>query len=202
MELKRWLLYRLKDVKMAKICLGMAVSDYIRSRTAGMMFTLAQKYPDMKLIIHQGPYVHQNRENVARDFLQTDCTHLFFVDSDMLFKPEVLDSLIKSDKDVIGAQYYRRVEREGVPVVNTRYNMPGMSMPNHPFVQSPLATGCLLIKREVFEKVPAPWFAVGLDEAGAWVGEDVFFSRKVGLAGIQMWMDGSLEVKHIGEHLY
>src|SRR3990167_484785 len=159
---------------LTKVCIGVAASDYIRTQTTGMLIALFKARPDMRLIIKQSPYVHHNREQVVDDFLETDCTHLFFVDSDMLFKPDVLDKLLASDKDIIGAQYNRRLGKEGVPVVKTRYNMEGVTMPNHPFKQHPVATGCLLIKREVFTKIPKPWFAVGLDEAKSWIGEDVY----------------------------
>src|SRR3990167_9844428 len=130
-----------------KVCIGVAASDYIRTQTTGMLISLFKARPDMKLIIKQSPYVHDNREQVVKDFLQTDCTHLFFVDSDMLFKPDVLDALLVDDKDIVGAQYNRRMGLEGRHVAPTRYDLPGMATPNHPFVNQVVATGCLLIKR-------------------------------------------------------
>ena len=185
---------------MAKVLLGMASSDYVRTRTAGMMYSLAQAFPDMKLVVVQGPYVDQNREAIATDFLASDCTHLFFVDSDMLFKPEVLTALLANDKEIVGAQYNRRIEREGVHVAPTRYDLPGMETPNRPFVNQVVATGCLLIKREVFEKIPQPWFATWED--GRRIGEDVFFCRKAKEHGISSWIDPTLQVFHIGEKMY
>ena len=87
-----------------------------------------------------------------------------------------------------------------MPVVNKRYDLPGMSYPNHIFKNYGVATGCMLIKREVFEKISRPWFALGMPEA--WLGEDIFFCRKCKENGIEIWMDASLSIKHIGEHLY
>lgn len=185
---------------MGKICLGIASSDYIRTQTVGTLVALFKARPDMKLIIKQSPYVHDNREQIVKDFLQTDCTHLFFVDSDMLFKPDVLDSLLEDDKDIIGAQYNKRIGREGVHVAPTRYDLPGMSTPDHPFVNQIVATGCLLIKREAFEKIPRPWFSMGTEEN--WLGEDVYFSRKARESGVETWIDPRLKVLHLGEYAY
>jgi len=185
---------------LTKVCIGVAASDYIRTQTTGMLIALFKARPDMRLIIKQSPYVHDNREQIAVDFLETDCTHLFFIDSDMLFKPDVLDKLLASDKDVIGGQYNRRIGKEGVPVVNTRYNLPGMSYPNHIFKNYAVATGCMLIQRVVFEKIPRPWFSLGTEEN--WLGEDVSFCRKCKENGIEIWMDASLPVGHVGEFVY
>ncbi len=183
-----------------KCCVGMAVSENMRTKTVGTLIALFKARPDMLFISKSGPYVFSNREQVAEDFLKTDCTHLFFVDSDMLFQPEVLDKLIADDKDIVGAQYNRRVEKENDPVVMTRYNMPGDQMPPKVFKNYAVATGCLLIKREVFNKIPKPWFFHGTEEAPK--GEDIYFCDKATKAGIDLFIDGSVKVGHVGEKIY
>ena len=183
----------------SRILIGIAASDYIRTQTTGMLIALFKARPDMRLIIKQSPYVHDNREQIADDFLETDCSHLFFVDSDMLFKPDVLDSLLAHNKDIVGARYYRR-GRDGVPVVNTRYDMPGASLPDHIYKNYAVGTGCMLVKRAVFEKVPKRCFEMGTREH--WLGEDLAFCKRAKEHGFETWEDPSLEVFHIGEKLY
>ncbi len=180
------------------ICIGIACSDYVRSQTVGMLVALFKARPDMGLIIKQSPYVHDNREQIVVDFLADprNFTHLFFVDSDMLFKPDVLDTLLADDKDIVGGQYYKRNGKDKDPVINTRYE----TLPPRLFVNYAVATGCVLIKREVFEKVPRPWFSLGTAEH--WLGEDVFFCKKAKEFGVEVWIDGRLEIGHIGEKIY
>ncbi len=186
---------------MTKVCVGMPVTEHTKSATVATLIALFKKHPDMAFISKRGPYVFSNREQIAEDFLKTDCTHLFFVDSDMIFQPEVLDKLIADDKDIVGAQYNRRVDKEGVPVVATRYQMnPNDQLPQRVFKNYAVATGCVLIKREVFNKIPKPWFFHGTEERPE--GEDIYFCRKATENKIDIFIDGSLKVGHCGEHLY
>ena len=185
---------------MTKVIIGMSVADYVRTQTVGTLIQLFQKRPDMGFIFEQGPYVSFNREEVAARFMNGDGTHLFMVDSDMMFKPEVLDALLAHDKEIIGARYYRRQGKEKDPAVKTRYDMPGMSLPDKIYKNYATATGCMLIKREALEKIPRPWFALGTEERP--VGEDIYFSEKAKKHGIEIWEDATLEVKHIGLWAY
>jgi len=51
--------------------------------------------------------------------------------------------------------------------------------------------GFLLVKREVFEKVPSPWFSF---ERG---GEDFYFCDKAGRYGLEIWADMSVLLGHL-----
>lgn len=56
-----------------------------------------------------------------------------------------------------------------------------------------LGAGCLLIKREVLEKVPRPWFRNHYGTAG---GEDMYFCDRVKEAGFEIWGDWSVQCTH------
>ena len=183
-----------------KIVIGMAVAETLRVQTVGTLIKLFQTHPDMGFIFEQGPYVSFNREEIAARFMNGDGTHLFFVDSDMTFEPSILDALIAHDKDIVGARYYRRQGKEKDPVVKTRFDLPGMSLPNHIYKNYALGGGCMLIKREVFEKIPRPWFSLGPIENPC--GEDIYFCKKAKENGVEIWEDGNLAVGHVGLKVY
>ena len=186
-----------------RICLGMAMFENAKTKTVGTLIQLFKANPDMGFIIEQGPYVFANREVVAARFMndQRNFTHLFFVDADMVFTSDVLDKLVAHDKDIVGARYFKRQGKEKEPVIKTRYDMPGVQMPDHIFKNYAVATGCLLIKREVFEKIPRPWFSMGTPERQE--GEDIYFSRRARECGIEIWIDPmENQIKHIGEYEY
>ena len=52
-------------------------------------------------------------------------------------------------------------------------------------------TGFLLVKREVFEKIPSPWYSF---EKG---GEDLYFSDKARQYGFDIWADMSVLLGHL-----
>ena len=185
-----------------RVCLGIAMFENCKTKTVGTLIKLFKSKPDMGFIMEQGPYVFANRETIVAQFMNDsrDFTHLFFVDSDMVFEPDVLDKLLAHDKDIVGARYFKRQGVEKEPVVKTRYDMPGVQMPNHIFKNYAAATGCLLIKREVFEKIPRPWFSMGTPEKQE--GEDIYFSRRARECGIEIFLDPTLSVGHVGEFTY
>lgn len=63
--------------------------------------------------------------------------------------------------------------------------------------------GFLLVTREVFEKIPKPWFVYGdpelrkrFDANENGPGEDVYFSIKARAAGFKLWIDSRAEFAH------
>jgi hypothetical protein len=114
------------------------------------------------------------RNSLAYDFLDTDCTHLMFIDADIGFNPEAIPPMLEADKDIICGMYPKKeidwlqVEKAvkaGVPanqlsqhtgafVVNAvgdAENVQGLM--NQPIEIANGGTGFMIIKREVFEKL-------------------------------------------------
>ncbi len=127
--------------------------------------------------------VTRARDSLAYTFMQTDCTHLMFVDSDIGFAAEDILSMVDADKDIICGLYprkeinWRRVAaavNRGVPpedldkyaalfVVNTLDGQPTGADTVDAAATAPVEVvnaGCgfMLIKREVLDglagKVP------------------------------------------------
>ena len=48
------------------------------------------------------------RDSLAHDFMQSDCTHLMFIDSDIGFWAEDILSMIAADKDIVCGLYPRK----------------------------------------------------------------------------------------------
>lgn len=55
-----------------------------------------------------GPNLILQRDLLAHMFLQSDCTHLLWVDSDMSFEPGLCEKLLSFDKPLVGTIYTRR----------------------------------------------------------------------------------------------
>ena len=114
------------------------------------------------------------RNGLARDFLDSNATHLMFIDADIGFNPNDIPTLVKADKEIICGIYPKKeinwpqVERavqNGVPA-NELHGYTGAFVVNlvnqqesqevvisEPVEISNGGTGFMLIKREVFEKL-------------------------------------------------
>src|SRR5574343_2073434 len=72
---------------------AMSVAETCQLATAlGVRVTLC--------IMRNNIFIDHARNHFARMFLETDCTHLFFIDSDLQFEPRAVLSLVKADMDI------------------------------------------------------------------------------------------------------
>ena len=139
----------------------------------------------MQCFTHIGCYIHIGRESIAKQALDYDCSHLLFVDSDILCPHDAIARLIAHDVPIVGARYNKKVS------------------PPEPIVKeditelSPVAfvpTGFLLIDTDVFRKIGAPYFS--FDDGAE--SEDVYFCEKAKKHGYEINCDPTILLGHIG----
>lgn len=58
--------------------------------------------------LYDDALVPRARNNIAHQFLQSDCTHLLFIDGDIEFKPEDVLSVLQKDVEVLGGPYAKK----------------------------------------------------------------------------------------------
>lgn len=153
-------------------------------------------------------YTHQAENQVALDFLAIeDATHIMMVEQDMILPDDALVKLAALDKPIASGLYFLRNGRGQpclyiktfTPADNPYPHAPVTAFPtDRPFQMDPrgggcVGLGCVLIKREVFEKVPEPWF----DLKAKGYGSDMFFATKVRQAGIPVWVDPTVRCDQI-----
>lgn len=121
----------------------------------------------------------------------------FWLDSDMQVPPNTIAQLLSHGKPIVGACYKRRTpphDLMGVPK-DSMIQTTGVA----PFIELP--AGCLLVRRDVFDKVGRWMILQPGEQADSDVGEDVVFSRKAIIEGFELWADLDLtrEVIHWGD---
>jgi hypothetical protein len=52
--------------------------------------------------------VQRARNLLVAKFLKSDCTHLLFIDSDIVFEPSIVIKLLRSDKDIVTVTYPKK----------------------------------------------------------------------------------------------
>lgn len=143
---------------------------------------------DIKFPVNRfGP--SEARYQIVQEFLNTDCTHLWMIDSDCC-PPQNLN-LLKHDYPVVCGWYYQfspSKDLKPFPCVFTEHPKIEHAVvsykknlwPNEPFRAAAAGTGCMLIRRDVLEKFDgANPFPYG-HRKGKIVGEDICFCLMIG----------------------
>lgn len=133
-------------------------------------------------------------------------THFMSIDNDMIFPPDGINRLLEQDKEIIGAHYNERrfPLRSTVKIADKNGNLQAgdISEFTQTFPVYSLGLGFVLIKMSVFDKLKKPYFNSPLDENDQFMTEDFYFFKKCQEAGIQVYCDPHITVKHVGTYLY
>lgn len=197
-----------------KICLGIPCTGTIRVETMISIIGILQATPhDILIEYRTGCYVEQNRTELIKTAIRENCEKIFFLDSDIMVEPNVINKLLALDKPVVGAAYNNRgMERDGDKfVVYSNVKMTGENgelistreLPKEPFLCAGVPTGAMLIDIETVKKLPMPWFDLEYFQDGSLeTGEDIYFCFKCRDNGIEVWCDPTIQIGHIGTFTY
>lgn len=192
-------------MKNALIFIGVPCLDTIKTETTTSLMNMAAvcKYP-AKLNVHKSCYVHVARNAIVKEALENGASHVMFIDSDMQFPGDSINTLMDHDKDIVGGLYFRR-QPPHWPTVMRIEDKKMMVVTNPPadklFQVDVAATGFLLIKTEVFKKIEPPYFYFNQFH-GKYVGEDTYFCVKARKNNIKIWIDPTIPLGHVGEYVY
>lgn len=136
-------------------------------------------------------------QNIRKIFIKNDHTHMLIVEADIFPKENIIDELLKYDKDVVSA-LYQIDKKKGIfnayhnfLVANNKTFSNLFIGPN--FLDGELkeingaGLGCVLIKREVLEKIEF--------RCGQW-SPDMYFWQDLKAYGFKGYVDTSIIVKH------
>lgn len=189
---------------------------------AGFAFALSETARDLdragigcEVALFSGDcHVDDARNRLVRDFLETDCTDLFFLDADMRWDASDLIRLVEAPGDIVGATYPLKQAKDGYPV---RWLSGERPIAGGLVECEALPTGFLRIRRHVLEKLaakaetfapksdgrsPIPLiFERTLRDGQRW-GGDYTFCMKWREAGGRIFVDPDVRLEHAGEHVW
>ena len=184
--------YRVWEGPMGLSAMAMAM------RTAAVFTKLStdDDKAGMLPIATSGCYIEDNRNGCVNFFLNSGIplTHLLWIDTDMQFPEDALLRLLAHDKDIVGANYRTRTPPYSCAGIyengDTEIMRPGLRL------MKQIPTGFLLVKFEVYQKLPFPWFKPGLSHEAR---DDVYFCRLAQAHGYKIWCDNDLskDIVHI-----
>lgn len=154
--------------------------------------------------------IHSARNILAEGFLNTECEWAFWLDSDMVLPSNTIPTMLRWAKklkaEFLTGVYYQRIG-EHRPLVLIRdekrdkwggFNVQPPAGDKRPFRVDYCGFGAVLTHRNVFEKLPKPWFKYDFIE-GKDFSEDFYFCEEARKANIPLWAIPELECLHIGQ---
>jgi hypothetical protein len=189
--------------------------------------------------------VTQGRQLCVSGFLGTDCTHMLFIDSDITFNYKMFERMVNYDKDICLVPYpvktidFQKIKAKikngnelDPMVLGNQYTLSVENQRNvkveNGFIEVERGpTGCMLIKRQVFDALikEYPEFTIKqhtlIDgklverehmynffdtywdpKAKTYTGEDFYFCKLAKHAGIKMYALIDEYISHYGEFGY
>jgi hypothetical protein len=167
--------------------------------------------------------VSRARNLLVRDFLDSKCTELLFIDSDINFEPEAIIRLMAwgsdAEKGIVAAVPRTRDTNKTYIAdldldESSQLTMNGMGLVRAQRV----ATAFMWVQRGVFEKLAAenPDWTYFDKRAGkdlsavfdfkvtreGYIGEDFLFCDRARAAGYEVWIDPTITLGHMGVQEY
>ena len=159
--------------------------------------------------------------------MESDCTHLFFIDSDIEFDAESILRALAFDKDIMAGAY----PKKALPIqyaMNFKFidqEKGQIRVENGAVEVLDASTGFFCIKRNVFDKIRqhypelhykndsnidekyAPYCYSFFDtiqdpEDNRYLSEDYTFCRRLQKIGGEIWIDLSTKLNHVGSYTF
>lgn len=165
-----------------------------------------RKVPTVQFMNSVRYIIHEARNALVQKAIELEATHVCFVDDDMIVPEEGLIKLLEHDVDIVCGLAFRRLPPYDPCIFkNLGKDIFPLEMIDKGLID---IDGCgsafILIRTEVFKKMPQPWYVWGDKSLGIYVdkgglGEDMSFSMRAKKMGFRVCCDTSLIVQHIGE---
>lgn len=187
-----------------KLFIGIPCSDTGRYRDFDNCLQKLVKPDDFIVHYQPGASIAKNRNIIIRLAMQSNCTHLLFLDDDMIFEPDLIVRLMAHDVDVVSAHCaIRYPDMEGkfksvlIDSFNLNNDLVWHKLTNEKGLIPIWASGlaCTLIKCEILNKFEE-YCAIGFlhhDE----LSEDISFYMRLHEAGYDSYCDLDC---HVGHH--
>lgn len=175
--------------------------EFVKSLTALMMH-LRDEGVDFKLEIESGTLVYMARDRLACRAINNGFTHVLWLDSDMVFTPELVEDLqFCGEKFVTGIAVSRRKPFSSclfrdLSLEHLERFGDADTLPREPFEVAGCGLACALTDVEMLRDIQTAEKTCFTPMNG--YGEDTAFCRRATAHGYRIFADPSVKVGHIG----
>lgn len=191
-----------------KLTIGVLTQGTIKAgMAASLIAAINATFVPIHMVFYQSAYIHDSRNKVVDAAIKEGSSHLMFIDHDMVFPETGITTLLNRGKEIIGGCYNARafplkLSVFGLDSNNLTCLLKHSELPSEPFRVEALGAGFMLIETAVFKKIEQPYFSVEPWGGDGIIGEDVYFCKKAGKVGVEVWADPTIPLKHIGDYAY
>lgn len=197
-----------------KILVALPTAEFARRADFYDYFNQLTKPEGTLMCSSHGQSPSRNRNIMIRQALENNCTHLFFVDDDVIIPPDALMRLLSHDKDIITGLYLMR-NYPHYPIIFDEAYTDGRCrfsflQKGRTGVEEIVNTGfgCVLIKTSVFTGMVEKgetyknlsnedlWLTLGELEKDHWC-DDISFFLRARKAGFKLFVDLDVQVGHM-----
>ncbi len=198
---------------------GQVTMNYFMSSIRAMSVLLSNRIEILFNLKAGDGLIGRTRAQMVNDFLQTDATHLMFIDSDIGYDPQDIILMLDAEQDVVCGIYRKRQPTVAFPFCPLEQKEVPMIRGAMEIKYGP--TGFMLFRRAVIERMIAAYperrcmiddggwynqtnldsydfFPTPIDENGMFLSEDYGFCRLFRQIGGKIHMMPHISLIHTG----
>lgn len=190
----------MKKVKLliAVPCYDTAEAEFLKCYSQ-LLAHLAKEGCDFDVGVETGTLVYLAREELSNRAVRGGYTHVLWLDTDMVFEPDIYDRLLALNKPFVAAAFRSRHGRyvacysKDISICNLMDELP-----SEPFYAEAAGFGVVLIETKVLQAVRH--VCGTCFEPTIRLGEDFEFCRKALGCGYKVYVDPSIKAGHRGRY--
>ena len=186
-----------------KLLIGIPSTDFLHvefmKSLTNLILRLKDDKIDFKVHFESGTLVYCARDNIARKAINEGYTHVLWLDSDMVFTDDFLDSLMFCGKPfVCGIFHSRRKGYHSALFKNIDLNELERfeEYPNEPFMVAGCGFAGVLIETHILRDVMYRDGTCFLPMMA--YGEDLAFCKRATEMGFEIWAEPTAVMGHVG----
>ena len=187
-----------------KLLVAIPTLDFVHSAFVESLVKLQKRLSlecvDYEVCIISGTLVYVARDKLACEAINSDYTHVLWLDSDMVFQPDIFTDLMDTGKDFVTGIYHARRPGHQSCIFKRCDDLDHLERfeqyPRETFEIGGCGFGCVLIKAEILKAVQYNYKTCFLPKAQ--FGEDIAFCNRARAMGFKIWCEPTVQCGHIG----
>lgn len=186
-----------------KILVCIPSMDQVPAQFAQSLACLEKERHQVAVAFQISSLIYTARNELAGKAIKMGADYTLWLDSDMVFAPDILKRMLARERDIVSGLYYRRVP-PFTPVAFDELEITEKKCDHHNIEVVPsdltdvagVGFGCVLMKTQVLFDVAAVCGDMFSPIRG--VGEDLSFCHRARSLGYRIWLDPTIKLGHVG----